>query len=262
MHDQFKNVRLAIVPYSWSVILDRLLRMGAENVIPYDGYAEDFEEAAAGNAYNANYDRPAVLDLLGDVAGRAVLDAGCGPGLYARELVARGAAVTGFDQSGDMVALARRRLGSRAVIRQHDLAHPLDWLPSGAFDAAIMALVIHYVPDRVACLRELRRVLHPEGKLIISTSHPTADWAMDGGSYFAEKFVEDQWSCGMLSKFWRQPLEAWFSEFWKAGFMVERLTETRPVRAMEDTHPEEYETLSREPGFIAFRLAVRRDGKE
>ncbi|QNP65838.1 class I SAM-dependent methyltransferase [Streptomyces genisteinicus] len=234
--------------------------MTTENCIPYDGYAEDFEEAASDNAYNALYDRPAVLGLLGDVKGLSVLDAGCGPGLYARELVARGAEVTGFDQSGDMVALARRRLGPRATLVQHDLARPLDWIASGTYDAAIMTLVVHYVPDRVACLRELRRVLRPEGRLIVSTSHPTADWAMDGGSYFAEKFVEDQWSCGMLSRFWRQPLESWFTEFWEAGFLVERLREMRPAEGMAESHPEEYEKLSREPGFIAFRLAVRDDG--
>lgn len=227
--------------------------------IPYDGYAEEFEEAAADNAYNAHYDRPAVLNLLGDIAGRSVLDAGCGPGLYARELVARGAEVTGFDQSADMVALARRRLESRATITQHDLAFPLGWIPADTFDAAIMTLVIHYVPDRVACLRELHRVLRPEGRLIVSTSHPTADWMMDGGSYFAERFVDDQWSCGMLSRFWRQPLESWISEFCKAGFTVERLTELRPADTMADRHPEEYEKLSREPGFIAFRLAKRRE---
>jgi 2-polyprenyl-3-methyl-5-hydroxy-6-metoxy-1,4-benzoquinol methylase len=50
-----------------------------------------------------------VLDLLGDVAGLRVLDAGCGPGLYAEEVARRGAAAVGFDESPDMVRLARLR---------------------------------------------------------------------------------------------------------------------------------------------------------
>jgi hypothetical protein len=53
---------------------------------PYDGFADTFAAEASGSAYNALYDRPTVLDLLGDVRGRQVLDGGCGPGLYMAEL--------------------------------------------------------------------------------------------------------------------------------------------------------------------------------
>ena len=55
--------------------------MGA--VASFEGFADDYEAHAAGGAYNALYDRPAVLDLIGDVAGLCMLDAGCGPGLCA-----------------------------------------------------------------------------------------------------------------------------------------------------------------------------------
>ncbi len=220
---------------------------------PYDGYAEAFASAAEDNAYNAYYDRPTVLSLLGDVRGLDILDAGCGPGLYARELVTRGARVMGLDHSGDMVRVARSHLGEEAQVRQMDLAVPLD-LPDSSFDAALIALVVHYLPDRVATLRELRRVLRPGGFLVLSTSHPTADWIRDGGSYFEERHVDDQWDCGLLSRFWRQPLERWFDEFRAAGFLVDRLVETRPQESMRERHPDEYDLLNREPGFIAFRL--------
>lgn len=220
---------------------------------PYDGYAEAFASAAEDNAYNAYYDRPTVLSLMGDVRSLDILDAGCGPGLYARELVTRGARVMGLDHSGDMVRVARSHLGKDAQVRQMDLAEPLD-LPDSSFDAALIALVVHYLPDRVAALRELRRVLRPGGFLVLSTSHPTADWRRDGGSYFEERHVDDQWDCGLLSRFWRQPLERWFDEFRAAGFLVDRLVETRPQESMRERHPDEYDLLNREPGFIAFRL--------
>jgi SAM-dependent methyltransferase len=222
---------------------------------PYDGYASNFAEAAADNAYNAHYDRPAVLGLLGDVGGKRVLDAGCGPGLYAAELVARGASVVGFDQSIDMVRHARGRLGPDVTVRQHDLDTPLDWLPDESFDLLVMALVIHYVHDRVRALRELRRVLRHDGRLVLSTSHPTADWLFEGGGYFDETYIEDEWSCGLVARFWRQPLERWFAECQEAGFVVERLVEPRPVAAMAERYPEEYAKLSRQPGFLTLRLA-------
>lgn len=63
----------------------------------YDAFAAEFEAHARDSPYNAYYDRPAVLKLLGDVRGRRVLDAGCGPGFYAEELVRRGADVVAFD---------------------------------------------------------------------------------------------------------------------------------------------------------------------
>ena len=63
----------------------------------YDQMGLSFQQHAEDSAYNAHYDRPAVLAALGPVRGRQVLDAACGPGLYLRELLERGAAVTAFD---------------------------------------------------------------------------------------------------------------------------------------------------------------------
>lgn len=50
----------------------------------YEPFAAAFERHAEDSAYNAHYDRPAMLRLLGEVRGLRVLDAGCGPGFYAR----------------------------------------------------------------------------------------------------------------------------------------------------------------------------------
>ena len=55
----------------------------------YDQMGLSFQQHAEDSAYNAHYDRPAVLAALGPVRGRQVLDAACGPGLYLRELLER-----------------------------------------------------------------------------------------------------------------------------------------------------------------------------
>lgn len=231
------------------------MRAGEHGPAAYDGFAATFAREAAASAYNACYDRPVVLRLLGDVEGRRVLDAGCGPGLYAAELLARGAEVTAFDQSGDMVRLARQRLGPGVPVRLHDLEDPINWLPGAAMDLAVMALVIHYLHDRLTALRELHRVLRPQGRLVISTSHPTADWLAGNGGYFEARRVEEQWSGGFRHRYWRQPLTAWCAEFAAAGFVIETLVEHQPEPRMADHHPREYARLAHEPGFIAFRLA-------
>src|SRR5260370_16591039 len=72
----------------------------------YDRMGLSFQQHAADSAYNAHYDRPAVLAALGPVTGRQVLDAACGPGLYLRELLERGAEVPPFDASPVMLSLA------------------------------------------------------------------------------------------------------------------------------------------------------------
>jgi SAM-dependent methyltransferase len=217
-------------------------------------FAEEFAAHAAASAYNAFYDRPAVLDLLGPVAGKRIVDAGCGPGLYAEELTRRGGIVVGFDQSPEMVAIASARLGQSAHFRVHDLPTPLSWLDDESFDLAVMALVIHHIDERVQALKEIRRVLRSEGALVLSTHHPTADWLRRGGSYFDVEVLEETWRTDWHVRFWRQPLERTCAEFRDAGFLIERLIEPLPVPAMADEYPGDFDKLNREPGFIAFRL--------
>jgi SAM-dependent methyltransferase len=84
----------------------------------YDRMGLSFLQHAADSAFNAHYDRPAVLAELGPVAGRQVLDAACGPGLYLVELLELGDQVTAFDASPVMVNLARQRTAGQVRIDQ------------------------------------------------------------------------------------------------------------------------------------------------
>jgi SAM-dependent methyltransferase len=182
-----------------------------------------------------------------------VLDAACGPGLYAAELACRGAEVIGFDQSPRMIELCQERVPA-GTFQVHDLADPIDWLPDASVDLALCALAIEYVDDRVAALRELRRVLRPGGALVLSRQHPTADWLRNGGSYFDQRVIEETWSLGWHVRYWLEPLQDSCAEFAAAGFLIERLVEPRPTAAGQLADPEDYDKLQREPGFLAFRL--------
>ena len=87
----------------------------------YDSFAEAYSAEAEANLINAYYERPAMLALAGDVAGRRILDAGCGSGPLFAALRDRGAVVTGIDKSTGMLELARRRLGDGADLQVADL---------------------------------------------------------------------------------------------------------------------------------------------
>ena len=220
----------------------------------YDAFADSFAAHAEDSAYNAHYDRPAVLGLLGDVAGRRVLDVGCGSGIYVEELARRGAEVVAFDSSAKLVGHARQRAAGVADIRVHDLRDPLDWLADASVDDAVMALVLHHIDRPVAALREVHRVLRPEGRLVLSTVHPMADWRQLGGSYFTDEMVEDTWNDGWRVRFRRAPLTTWCAEFREAGFHIDRLVEPLPAESMRERFPDTYDKLAREPFFIVFVL--------
>jgi SAM-dependent methyltransferase len=223
----------------------------------YESFADEFLEHARDGFFNAHYDRPACLSLLGDVAGKRVLDAACGPGLYAAELIRRGADVLGFDQSPRMVEICREQ-GGPGEFRVHDLADPISWLPDGCVDLVLCALAIEYVDDRVAALNEFRRVLRPGGALVLSRLHPTGDWLRHGGNYFDVRPIRETWSKGWQVHYWLAPLQATCEEIFQAGFLIERLLEPRPAPEAAAIDPAHYEELTREPsGFMVFRLVPR-----
>ena len=87
----------------------------------YDVLAEAYTAENESSFINAYYARPAIVALAGDVAGRRVLDAGCGSGPVLAALRDRGAIVTGFDSSPGMLEQARQRLGDDADLHE---AHP------------------------------------------------------------------------------------------------------------------------------------------
>jgi len=98
-----------------------------------------------------------MADLAGVARGQRVLDVGCGPGALTRELVARLGpdAVAAVDPSESFVAAARERNPGVDVRRAAAEALPF---ADGEFDAALAQLVVHFMADPVAGLKEMARV--------------------------------------------------------------------------------------------------------
>ncbi|HMK10977.1 MAG TPA: methyltransferase domain-containing protein [Acidimicrobiales bacterium] len=222
----------------------------------YDAMSEWWEKQAEDGFYNAHYDRPAVLELCGDVAGLRLADLGCGAGFYLGELVARGAHVVGVDGSRELLARARARVGVDAELFEHDLERPLTMFADESFDGVVMPLVYHHINDRAGLLSEIRRVLRPGGWLVLSTSHPTSDWLQSGGSYFAVERV-DAFFDGLGGRwrvpFWRLPMGALLDEVISAGLVLDRLVEPVPPADRASVSPRMYRRLTLEPAFVAIR---------
>ena len=124
-----------------------------------------FVAAAAYDRFMGRYSRLLSIpmaDLAGVRAGQRALDVGCGPGALTAELVARLGpdGVAAVDPSAPFVAAARERFPGVDVQQA-----PAEELPFAdrRFDATLAQLVVHFMSDPLAGLREMRRVTRPGG---------------------------------------------------------------------------------------------------
>jgi SAM-dependent methyltransferase len=194
----------------------------------YDAFATSYARENETGLFNAYYARPAMLDLAGDVAGRSILDAGCGAGPLAAALRERGARVTGFDASPAMVALAQQRLGTDTPVLVADLAERLPFR-TGEFDDVVASLVLHYLEDWSGPLSELHRVLKGGGRLLLAVNHPVIRPVVyPDEDYFAitpytEAYTFDGQTAYLT--FWHRPLHAMTDAFTRAGFRISVVSE-------------------------------------
>jgi len=100
-----------------------------------------------------------LLEFLGDVTDKRILDLGTGTGRAAIALARHGAHVTGVDASSEMLNMARRRASEQrlAISFFEGDAHALSF-PDRAFDAAVCFRLLMHVPDWRTSLKELCRV--------------------------------------------------------------------------------------------------------
>jgi ubiquinone/menaquinone biosynthesis C-methylase UbiE len=204
----------------------------AAPVADYDSFASAYSARNENNLFNAYYERPEMLRLVGDVAGLEILDAGCGSGPLMEALRAKGAVVSGFDLSSAMVELARERLGEDADVRVADLGAPLPY-PDDRFDLVVASLSLHYVEDWASALTELRRVLKPGGRLFVSIIHPTVyAVAYPEADYFALTQYSEDYDYGeetVWMTYWHRPLQDVINTFIDAGFRIKEVTEPPPA---------------------------------
>ena len=244
-------------------------RLTAEDSLPadpsrvndYDSFAEAYTAESDVGIINSYYERPAILALAGDVTGRRILDAGCGSGPLFAALRDRGATVTGFDASAGMIEQARRRLGDGADLQVADLRSPLPY-PDSTFDDVVASLVLHYLEDWGPPLAEFRRVLRPDGRLIVAFDHPFAITAIHllagrKTTYLATHSWTEEWTMAgqtVPMRFWHRPLHAMTDAFTAAGFRISVVSEPQPVPEAREVDPEGFRMLSANPSLLFFVL--------
>lgn len=226
----------------------------------YEKLARAYAEKAEAKAENGYNEYPAMRTQIGEVDGLRILDAGCGPGFLARDLLRAGAhSVVAVDVSPTMIDIAGETLadsiqGGNAEVHVLDLGLELP-IESAGFDLVVSSLALDYVRDWSVPLGEFRRLLVPGGRVVFSVQHPQGSYAwFRPPSAFGVHYCEAQWK-GFTDEpvtvpdFYRSIGEI-LNPLLASGFRLRAIQETRPVETLRAIDPAKYERGQRFPTFL------------
>jgi ubiquinone/menaquinone biosynthesis C-methylase UbiE len=193
----------------------------------YDGkVGDDLSDSAA----------LALLDLLGDVHGRRMLDLACGQGRVSRELARRGASVVAVDISERLLEKARALEANEPLgieYRKVDATSPQD-LASEEFDGAVCHFGLSDIDELGAALATVARALRADGFFVFSILHPCfPGWGEDAPSSWppAQTYYSEGWwladNPGFRGKVGtnHRTLSTYLNELFANGLAPERVEE-------------------------------------
>lgn len=205
-----------------------------------DQYAESMRRVDE-ETFSWNHDLvvPQLLNIVGDVRGRSVLDAGCGEGIVARHLVNRGADVTAVDVSPQLIAHGQAQDGeNRIKWAVHDLSLPNPPV-NEKFDVVVSNLVLNDVVDFRGFIRTIGNLTKNGGRAILSLTNPySAPMREKAHSYFdSGKATPYAWAEPKVYHFHRT-MQDYVSAFREAGFLLSSLTDVQMTKEMVSKLPD------------------------
>lgn len=145
-----------------------------------EGLVPGRQDVAAAILSGERFLGPEYLSLAGDVAGKQLLDLGCGDGAELLEWARLGARCTGVDNSAmqlDAAALSAGTLGLALRLIQADLLRLPEELLQGKFDIVYSAWVTSWIGDLDLWFAQVRRCLRPGGAFVLGGVHPLGQFA-------------------------------------------------------------------------------------
>jgi 2-polyprenyl-3-methyl-5-hydroxy-6-metoxy-1,4-benzoquinol methylase len=189
----------------------------------------------AGDIYHSTYINPVILKILGNIKSKKILDLACGQGYFSRILVKRGAAVTGIDNSDELLEIAKAKENKKSICLEYfcrDSAK-LQGIKNASFDIIVSNMSFHDIKNIKGTIKECARVLKTKGRLIFSIPHPWRDSSMrtkdEQGHYLRvtcyksifpmEHFLKNE------IKAYHRPIDFYLQEFSKNNFVVSNFFE-------------------------------------
>lgn len=209
------------------------------------------------DTYRDLYNNPAFFEIVGDLSKLTVLDAGCGEGYNTRKLAKQGVRMVGVDISAKMIELARLKEQREPLDIRYGVASisNLTIFADELFDAVVSTMTLMDCADYDAAIRELWRVLKPQGILAFNITHPcftnaALGWELDQdgniigirlGNYFQKGSYMENWQFGAAPESERQKVQPFtviyfyrtladfLNPLCDAGFRIEAIAEPRPT---------------------------------
>ncbi|MHA1137319.1 MAG: class I SAM-dependent methyltransferase [Candidatus Thorarchaeota archaeon] len=173
--------------------------------------------AGSGTPHHKNILNPCVEELLGDVKGKRLLDAGCGEGYLARYYTKKGADVVAIDLSPSLIEASEiitDNEGLEVDYRVGDVCH-VESIPNETFDIVLSNLVLLNIPYLEDALKEYFRVLKTGGHLVFSIVHPAFNFYGPGKWEMGEKDPETKRREGLFFKVDNYFDEEEYERYWR-----------------------------------------------
>ncbi len=235
----------------------------------YDFVAETYhfnrtQKYPHGWFYNEMLEMPATLELLGNVKGKKILDFGCGTGIYAKLLTKMGAKVSGFDISGEMLAIAKRENPELDFKQGSGYNIPF----KEKFDIVLASLVVHYLEDWNQMFKQVSKVLKKGGYFVFSSGNPVGESRKKikykgrkfrvFGDYFNERKMPATWrhvkGRNLRMFFFHKTYESVIKSIIRNKFEIADYKDAYPINKAKKLFPEEYKACSETPFFSVWKV--------
>ncbi|HXX35855.1 MAG TPA: class I SAM-dependent methyltransferase [Thermodesulfobacteriota bacterium] len=248
--------------------MDTVMPAGAvsqeEAIQCWDEAAEEFAGRFKRNEefFHKHVINPTLLNLLGDVKAKAVLDLACGEGHFSRKLAEQAKKdiqITGIDSSKALIDVAQKKNEpfSDCIRFLVGDASRLDQLSSNSFDVVVCNMALMFIKRYEETIQEVARVLKPRGLFVLSILHPC--FLTPGSGWILEDSPDQKkgkrigWKTdnyylrlvyhGVMAVcdtketyYFCRTLEDYFRALREGGFVVEDLREPLPPKELMERH--------------------------
>lgn len=191
-----------------------------------------------------------LLDRVGDVAlrrrakwlitelnpknGENILDVGCGDGYYLYILSNLNSTLqlTGVDFDPNALKSAKKNMSRNIKLVRADLMKKLPF-PNDFFDGIIMSEVMEHLPNDIKCMKEVRRVLKKNGRLVLSVPHINYPFFWDPINWVLQRSLDTHIKSGFWAGIWNQHLRLYSAEI--LGYVL-RMSGFKNVNIKKLTH--------------------------